>query len=142
MSDLNIVAVVGRLAKDLEQKFTAGGKAVVNFDVAVNGRAAAGEKPAASWIPCVAWGRSAEVLAEYAGKGSQLAIRGHLQTRTWKTQDGQTRKVVEVVVDDFQFLNKRQEANPAAGGQSSGGWGSGSGGGWGEDDLSVDEIPF
>jgi len=141
VSDLNCVQLVGRLGADLELRFTQSGKGVLNFDLAVNGRASnRGDKAPAYWIPCVVWDKSAETLSEYAGKGSQLAISGRLQSRTWETQEGQKRKIVEVSVDSFQFLSKAPERDRAPERSTDRGWVSHfppSG-----PDLSVDEIPF
>lgn len=107
--DLNRCQLIGRLSKPVEMKFTASGKAVASFDLAVNGRKV-GDKNETYWVPIVAWTQTAEFLSKYGEKGQQLAVSGRLQTRTYETQDGQKRKVMEVVADSVQLLARTQAA--------------------------------
>ena len=104
---MNSVNIIGRLTRDPELRKTSNGRSVTNFCLAVN-RANEG----ADFIDCVAWSETADLACKYLSKGSQIGVTGRLQTRTYD-KDGQTRKVVEVVIDRMQFLgkpNKKEES--------------------------------
>jgi single-strand DNA-binding protein len=104
---LNRVILIGRLTRDPEMRYTPTGTAVCTFSLAVNRPFAnqAGERDA-DFIDIVCWRQLAETCANYLGKGRLVAVEGRLQTRTYETQDGQKRKVVEVVADTVRFLDK------------------------------------
>ena len=101
--------LVGRLTKDVELKYTQNGKAVANFTIAVNRpfKNAQGETDA-DFIMCQSWGKQAENLANYMGKGSQIGVDGRIQTRNYEGQDGKRVYVTEVVADNIQFLESRK----------------------------------
>ena len=80
----------------------------MSFTIAVNRTFTnqAGEREA-DFIPCIAWRKQAENLANYVRKGALIGIDGRLQTRTYDAQDGSKRFVMEVVADSVQFLESR-----------------------------------
>lgn len=106
---MNKVVLIGRLTKDPELRFTTGenSKAVVRLTLAVDRyNTKTGEKEA-DFIPVVVWGKQAENVVNYTNKGSQLAVSGRIQTRSYDAQDGTKRYVTEIVADQFggvQFL--------------------------------------
>lgn len=105
---VNKVIVIGNLGADPELRYTGSGQAVANVRLATNEvyTNADGERvEKTEWINAVAWGKQAEVLAEYAKKGSALFIEGSLQTRSWEDRDGNTRYTTEVKIREFQFLS-------------------------------------
>src|SRR5690625_2878222 len=108
---INRFVGVGRLTKDIELKYTQNGKVVANFTIAVNRpfKNAQGETDA-DFIMCQSWGKQAENLAQYMGKGSQVGVDGRIQTRSYEGQDGKRVYVTEVVADSVQFLefNKKE----------------------------------
>src|SRR5690625_4410486 len=121
---MNRFVGVGRLTKNVELKYTQNGKAVANFTLAVNRpfkNSQTGETDA-DFIMCQAWGKQAENLAQYMGKGSQVGIDGRIQTRSYDGQDGKRVYVTEVVADSVQFLESRSSNRGAStdGGQGSG----------------------
>lgn len=103
---MNHVMLIGNLTRDIELKYTPSGKAVANFTLAVPDRF---NREKTEFIDCVVWNKTAELCAEYLGKGKKVAVVGRLTTRNYETQDGQKRKVTEVVVDDVQFLSPKGE---------------------------------
>lgn len=116
---MNNVSLVGRLTKDSDLRYTASGKGVASFTLAVNRRFTnqAGEREA-DYIQCVIWGKSAETLANYSRKGSLLAVTGRIQTRSYENNQGNRVYVTEVVVEQFQLLeskatNEQRQANQA-----------------------------
>lgn len=145
---MNVVSLVGRLTKDIELRYTTSGTAVGTFTLAVNRQFtnASGEREA-DFINCVIWRKSAESLANFTSKGSQIGITGRMQTRNYENQQGQRVYITEVVVDNFTLLEKRSESeqrNGAVSQQSNGfnnqyqgPFGSGK-----EVDISDDNLPF
>ncbi len=111
--NLNKVFLIGRLTRDPELRYTPGGQAVANFGLAVNREypTKEGRKEDTCFVNLVIWGKRAEVCAEYMKKGGLIFVEGRLQYRKWETQEKEKRSTTEVVVEDFQFLDR-----PAASG--------------------------
>lgn len=108
---LNRIVLVGRLAKDPELRYTPSGKAVASFTVAVGRRFAnqQGERET-DFIDTVVWGKLAETVANHLQKGRMVGVEGRLQIRSYETQDGQKRRVAEVIADNVSFLDKPKSA--------------------------------
>ncbi len=115
---LNKVMLIGRLGGDPELKYTPSGTAVVNFSLATNfvWKDQSGEqKEKTEWHRVVAWRRLAEIIGEYAKKGSRIYVEGRLETRSWEDQNGNKRYTTEVIADSIEFLSDRGAAEtPAA----------------------------
>jgi single-strand DNA-binding protein len=106
---MNKVVLIGRLTKDPELKFTPGnGAAVCSLTLAVDKYNTKTQQHEADFIPVVIWGKQAESTANYMTKGSQMAISGRIQTRSYEAKDGTKRWVTEVVATEVQFLSKGQ----------------------------------
>ena len=109
---MNKVVLIGRLTKDPDLRFTTGenSKAVVRLTLAVDRyNTKTGEKEA-DFIPVVVWGKQAEAIANHTNKGSQVAVSGRIQTRSYDNQEGKKVYVTEVVTDIFggvQFLGSK-----------------------------------
>lgn len=103
---MNNVVLIGRLTKDVELKYTPQGSPVANVTVAVDRYSKNGDKTA-DFISVVVWGKSAENLAQYKGKGDQIAVEGSLRTRTYEAQDGSKRYVTEVLAHRIEYLSSR-----------------------------------
>ncbi len=122
MADINRVVLTGRLTRDVELRTIPSGTSVAQFGMAVNRRR---KNDAGEWVEeanffnIVVWGRQGENCANYIHKGSPVAVEGRLQSRSWETEDGQKRSVVEVVADNVQFLGSREGGG---GGQQEGGF--------------------
>lgn len=108
---INNVVLVGRLTKDPELRYTTSGAAVATFTLAVNRNFTNqnGDREA-DFINCVIWRKPAETMANYAKKGTLLGITGRIQTRNYENQQGQRVYVTEVVADNFQLLESRQQS--------------------------------
>ena len=73
----------------------------------------------------VVWGKSAEACGEYLKKGSPALVEGRLQSRSWETDKGEKRSILEVVAERVQFLGSgRREGGPGAGGAGAAGGGA------------------
>ena len=123
---VNKVILVGRLAQDPEVRYTQSGKAVASFNLAVNRY---GQKDSADFIPIVAWEKLAEVIGNNLKKGAQVLVEGRMQVRSYETQDGQKRRVTEVIVQNVEFLGskKSNESTPES---------------FGDEVFPEEEIPF
>jgi single-strand DNA-binding protein len=120
MVDINHVVLVGRLTREAELKYTAGGQAVCKFSVAVNRRKKSGDQweDEANFFDIVVWGRQGESLHPYLVKGKMVAVDGELRQDRWQ-QDGQNRSKVEIVANFLQLLGGGGQG--AAQGQGTGG---------------------
>lgn len=101
----NRVILIGRLTRDPELKYTTNGVAFVQFSVAVNRKFSKNDE--ADFIDIVVWRGLAENCAKYISKGSQVAVEGRIQVRSYENQEGQKRKITEVVADDVRFLSSK-----------------------------------
>ena len=101
---MNQVILTGRLTKDIELKHTQNDKAVASFTLAVDKY---GE--GADFINCVVWGKQAENLCKYQGKGSQIGLTGKINTRTYDDAKGNKQYITEVVADSIEFLSTKKE---------------------------------
>jgi single-strand DNA-binding protein len=104
---MNHVILIGRLTRDPELRYTPNGVAVANFTLAVDRPYTnrEGEREA-DFIPIVVWQKLAETCANHLHKGRLVAVDGRLQIRSYDTQDGQRRRVAEVVAANVQFLDR------------------------------------
>ena len=106
---LNVVAIMGRLARDPELRQTTTGKNVASFRIACDrGRRDANGQSQADWLDVVAWERTAEFVCKYFQKGSLIAIDGRLQTRQYQDKNGQNRTAVEIVANNVSFGQSKE----------------------------------
>lgn len=105
---MNKVFLIGRLVRDPELRYTSSNIPVASFSLAVNRNFTnqSGEREA-DFINIVVWRKQAENCKNYINQGSQVAIDGRLQTRSYEDQTGQKRYVTEVVADNVQFLDTK-----------------------------------
>ena len=108
MAAYNRVVLVGNITREIELRYTQSGTAVTDIGLAINERK---KNPSGEWvddpqfIDVTLWGRTAEVAAEYLGKGSPILIEGRLKLETWEA-DGQKRSRLKVVGERMQMLGK------------------------------------
>ena len=107
---INNVTLVGRLTKDVELKYTPANQAVAQFTLAVNRtfKNANGERES-DFINCVIWRKSAENFANFVKKGTLIGITGRIQTRNYENQQGQRVYITEVIAENFQMLESRNQ---------------------------------
>lgn len=111
MPELNSVLIAGNLTKDPVIRQTRNGTPVANFSIASNRKFRDGDnqwQEDVCYVGVVAWNRLAESCVDKLRKGSAVLVEGELQSRTWQTDDGQTRSTVEIKARRIQFLNKRR----------------------------------
>jgi single-strand DNA-binding protein len=152
----NTVTLVGNVTRDPELRYTSGGRGVASFGLAVNRRYQVnGEwQEQTSFFNVVAWGTLGENTAACITKGTRLVVFGRIEQRSWETQDGEKRSVIEVIADELgpslrwaqAHVEKTSRSAPegAAGASSASSAGAGvpSGGGRAPDPIYGDEEPF
>ncbi|MCB9839100.1 MAG: single-stranded DNA-binding protein [Phycisphaeraceae bacterium] len=143
---LNKVMLMGNLTRDVEVRHINGDNAVGNFGIAVNRRFRTrdGEnREEVTFIDCEVWGRTAEVMAQYLGKGRPVFLEGRLKLDTWQDKtDGSNRSKLKVVVETFQFVDSRNEGGGSGGGSGRGGDSYQTAGAGHHVPVSEDDIPF
>jgi single-strand DNA-binding protein len=155
----NSVTIIGNVTRDPEIRYTQGGQANASFGVAVNRRWQNRQtnewEERTSFLNVVCWREMAENVAESIGKGSRVIVTGRLEQRSWETENGDKRSVVEIVADEIgpslrwatATVNRNERRGGGGGdfggsGSSSGSSGSGSGGSSGGGGEGFDEEPF
>ena len=103
---MNVFTAVVRLGSDPEQRHTAGGDSIVNFNAAVD--SGFGDKKVTTWIRCNMWGKRGESVLPYLSKGSQVAISGELSNREWTDKEGQKKLSLEVRINELTLLGGKQ----------------------------------
>ena len=105
---INNVTLIGRLTRDAELRYTPSNIATAQFNVACNRnfKNANGEYDA-GFINCVMWREQAERFCNWTKKGMLVGITGRIQTRSYEGNDGKRVYVTEVVAENFQILEKR-----------------------------------
>ena len=116
---INNLTLIGRLTKDVELKYTPANQAVAQFTLAVNRtfKNANGERES-DFINCVIWRKSAENFANFAKKGALIGITGRIQTRNYENAQGQRVYVTEVIAENFQMLESRNQQQGQQQGQA------------------------
>ncbi len=148
MANFNKVFLMGNLTRDPELRATQSGTQVAKFGLAVNRKFTTNgqSREETCFVDLTAFGRTAEVIAQYCTKGKPLFVEGRLEFSTWQTQEGQKRSKLAVIVENFQFLGSAGAATgdggrggsaaPSSGGDDGGGFGEGFG------ESTEGEIPF
>lgn len=103
----NSVILTGRITKDLELK-PAGQTQVTNFSIAVDNPF---KKDDASFFDIVAFGKTAELLNNYCGKGSKILIEGNLKQDRFQDKQGNNRSAVRVIANRIEFLDSKGQSN-------------------------------
>jgi len=133
---MNKVALIGRLTKDVDVRYTQSTNTLVaGFNLAVNRRfVKQGEERQADFISIVAWGKTGEFCSKYFKKGQQIGVIGRIQTRTWDDDNGQKHYVTEVIAEEVYFAgDKKNDTDNQVAGDAQ------------EDDFSSfsgDDLPF
>jgi single-strand DNA-binding protein len=116
MASFNKVILAGNLTRDPELRYTPKGSAVVAISLAVNRtwKNESGEtKEEVSFVDIEAWGRQAEVIAQYMRKGRPLLVEGRLKQDTWEDKNThQKQSKLKVVLEGFTFIDSKSPENP------------------------------
>lgn len=106
---LNKVMLIGNLTRDPNLRFTGTGTAVCSFGIATNRTVMSGDggdkEERVDFHNIVSWAKLAEICGQLLHKGDKVYVEGRLQTRDWKGNDGQDRRITEIVIDHMMLLN-------------------------------------
>ena len=108
----NKVQLIGNVGNEPEITNLESGKKVAKFSMATNEfyKNPEGEKQQdTQWHNIIAWGKIAEIVEKYVGKGKEVALEGKLTSRSYETKEGEKRYVTEVVVDEILLLGIKGE---------------------------------
>jgi single-strand DNA-binding protein len=99
----NSVTLIGNITRDPELRFTPSGQAVATFGIAVNRRFQRNNQweEQTSFFNVTAWATLGENVSNSLSKGARVIVNGRLEQRSWETQEGEKRSVVEVVADEI-----------------------------------------
>lgn len=108
---LNTFSGIGRLGNDPHVIKKDDGLMVTTFDLAINEfyRKDNELQKKTHWIPCVTFGRMAEIASEFLRKGSQVGVRGQLKFDEWRSESGSQKKALRVHAAELEFLSSRPE---------------------------------
>lgn len=112
---MNSVNLIGRLTKDVDLRYTQSGLAVGRFSVAIDRPKKDGQDNGADFPNCVAYGKTAENLANYVHRGEMVGVTGCIRTGSYTGKDGRKVYTTDISVASVQFLNSR-----SSGGQNNG----------------------
>jgi len=137
----NSITIVGNLTRDPEIRYTSSGQANARLGIAVSRRWQNRQtnewEERTSFFNVVAWGDMAENISDTLGKGNRVIVNGRLEQRSWETDQGEKRSVVEVVADEigpslrWATASVTRSERRGGGGQPAGGGGDFGGGGGG-----------
>lgn len=103
---MNQVICMGRVTKDIELRNTQSGMATARFSIAIDrGKDKEGNSRGADFPNCVAFGKTAESLAKFTGKGLRVAVIGRVQTGSYTDKDGKTVYTTDIVADRVKFID-------------------------------------
>ena len=113
--NLNKVILGGRLTADPELKQTPNGVPVVSFSIAVNRRFQSKEnaQQQTDFFNVTAWRATAEFVSRYFRKGSSICVVGTIQNRTWTDNNGQKRYATDIIAEEVQFVDSKNDASEA-----------------------------
>ena len=106
----NKVQLIGNVGNEPEITNLESGKKVAKFSIATNEsyKDSKGEKQQdTQWHNIVVWGKTAEIVEKYVGKGKEIALEGKLTLRTYETKEGETKYVTEVVASEILLLGTK-----------------------------------
>jgi single-strand DNA-binding protein len=107
----NHIALLGRLTKNPEIRYTTSQKVVASLVLAVD-RPFTGQdgKREADFIPVVIWGKTAELVGNSCAKGHRLLVEGRLQIRNFDAKDGTKHWVTEIIANNIEFIERKEQA--------------------------------
>lgn len=117
---MNKVTLIGRLTKDPELRYTSSNIAVVSFTLAVDrGYTSPNGERQADFLNIVVWRKPAENVKKFLTKGSQVAVDGSIQTRSYDDQNGQKRYITEILANSVEFLGSKGNTSSQQGTEKS-----------------------
>jgi single-strand DNA-binding protein len=113
MASLNKVLLIGNLTRDPDVKMLSSGRPVCNFGLALNRSFKDGEgnrKEEVTFVDVECYGPRAEAIGRFFTKGRSIFVEGRLKLDQWESKEGEKRSAIRVVLDNFEFVDSKQEA--------------------------------
>ena len=110
----NSVRLMGHLGQDPEVREIANGKKLAKFSLATNDyykNSDGDQVTETQWHNIVAWGKTAEIVEKYLHKGSQIAVEGKIEYRTWEDDEGIRHHATDIIVHDLILLDRKNNTN-------------------------------
>ncbi len=114
MASLNKVLLIGNLTRDPEVKMLSNGRPVCNFGLALNRNykdAEGNRKEEVTFVDVECYGPRAEAVGRFFTKGRSIFVEGRLKFDQWESKEGEKRSALRVVLDNFEFVDSKQEAS-------------------------------
>lgn len=115
---MNTLQILGTITRDIELKYLANRKAVANFSIAYNKKYTGADGKLVekvSFFDVSCFGKQAERIDKFFGKGSRILIQGELEQQTWKANDGSNRSKALIRLEKFDFIDKQEKPKKASG---------------------------
>jgi single-strand DNA-binding protein len=114
MKGRNVCTFIGNMGQTPEVKYTTTGTARTNFSIAVNKRWTDGQetKEKTTWVSCIAWGKTAELVGKYLQKGDPVHIEAEYELNEYTDQSQVKQKHPQFVVQDVIFLGSKRNDQP------------------------------
>jgi single-strand DNA-binding protein len=141
---VNKVILLGNIGRDPDIRTLPGGSPVANLSLATSEfvKDKRGEKQERTeWHRCVAFGRTAEIIRDYAAKGSKVFVEGRLQTRSWE-KDGEKRYATEIIIHHLQMLDFKRDGAQHSRSEEAGEYQRGVSNDYGSQGVTDEDIPF
>lgn len=146
---MNHFVGLGRLTREPEVNYTQNGKVYCKFTVAIDRPFRKDQPKEADFIPCVAWGKTAETIGNYLTKGSKILLEGRINTGSYTAKDGTKKYTTDVLLDRFEFVDSRNGGSAGGNNAAQGGFTQQASDGNGGKSMSSfgyaidpEEIPF
>lgn len=112
---MNKFICIGRLVHDPEVRYSQGKNGekipIARYTLAINRKIKQEGTANADFIPCIAFGKSAEFAEKYIKKGTKIAIVGHIQTGSYTDKNGQKVYTTDIIVDEHEFVESKNESS-------------------------------
>ena len=112
---MNSVQLVGRFTRDPEIRYADSGTSIARFTLAVDRAYKREDGDNADFIGCIAFGKTAEFVERYFGKGQRIGLIGRIQTGSYVNKDGNKVYTTDVVADRVEFVESKGSAGGGTG---------------------------
>ncbi len=116
MASLNKVLLIGNLTRDPDVRMMSNGRPVCNFGLALNRSYKDSEgnrKEEVTFVDVECYGPRAEAVGKFFTKGRAIFVEGRLKLDQWESKEGEKRSVIRVVLDNFEFVDSKQDNTPS-----------------------------
>jgi single-strand DNA-binding protein len=117
MASLNKVLLIGNLTRDPEVRMMSNGRPVCNFGLALNRSykdSDGNRKDETTFVDVECFGPRAEAVGRFFSKGRSIFVEGRLKLDQWESKEGEKRSALRVVLDNFEFVDSKQDGPGAA----------------------------